>query len=131
MGIKWRIERLNCNGNCVGVGMATLRCSAAGVRKVGESGGTFTDSARLPALVFAFADFGQAPPEIKAKLDAKILQPGNREQPANLNRSMDQIATGKRVCGGDPATRPGLPGSIRVGPNPAKLGFQLPIAGGT
>jgi len=25
MGIKWRIERLNCNGSCLGVGMATAR----------------------------------------------------------------------------------------------------------
>jgi hypothetical protein len=23
MGIKWRIERLNCNGSCLGAGMAT------------------------------------------------------------------------------------------------------------
>ena len=23
MGIKWRIERLNCNGRCLGAGMAT------------------------------------------------------------------------------------------------------------
>jgi hypothetical protein len=51
----------------------------------------------LPAvivLIFAFAGFGQAPPEIKAKLDARILQPGNREQPLTSIKAWIRLRNG-------------------------------------
>ena len=36
-GHKWRIERLNCNGTCLGVGMATARAQPTQFAKIAES----------------------------------------------------------------------------------------------